>query len=346
MVNKVKYLFTHSPLHSFNTFFNAVTAKFRLSRSSLEPRRVEIEVTNKCNMRCIHCTRTNHFLAKKKSLDIGILEFGNFVKIIDQFSYLDYIELQGLGEPLLHPELFRIIEYARKKNISVGLVTNLSMLNKEACNNLVESKLNTLVLSIDSFRAETFEKIRPGIRFSDIIQNLKTAKIISEGKIDVSLHLVVTNENIDDLEGYIHTADSLGLGKVSFTDQNLDMAGDNKESLRIRQSARLRAAIDRVIRLSREKKIQFSYFKLDSDTWPPEETRHPCSFLWNFPYITWDGFVTPCCARPYPKEFNFGNVFKTNFRQIWNSEDYRRFRRLLKTKHIPMICIGCPHSIL
>jgi len=285
-------------------------------------------------------------LTGEKSLDIGVLKFKDFTKIIDQFSYLDYVEFQGLGEPLLNPELFKIIEYVRGKNISTGLVTNASLLNGEACRNLVRAKLNVMVISIDSFRAEAFEKIKPAIGFTNIIDNIKTAKNITGDKINVSLHLVITNENIDDLEGYIRMASSLGIQRVSFTDQNLDMAGESGESLRIKEPAKLNEAIDKVMRLSRKEKIQFSYFKLDPDAWPAGERRYPCFFVWTFPYITWDGFVTPCCARPYPKEFNFGNVFETSFRKIWNGKEYREFRRLLKTRKTPKICIGCPHGML
>jgi len=341
----IKYLLTHSPLHNFNTVYNRIANRFRLSFSSLEPAKIEIEVTNKCNLQCIHCTRTNLFLTGKKSLDVGILRFDDFVKIIDQFLYLDYIELQGLGEPLLNPELFKIVKYARDKNIVVSLATNVSLLNEKNCKKLVESELNSMVLSIDSFRAESFEKIRPPIRFKNIMENVKNARNICERKIKMSLHLVVTNENIDDLESYIQMAHSLGIQRVSFTDQNYDMAGDNKDSLRIREQAKLRSIIDNVVKLSEDEGVRFSYFKLDSDTWLSKETKHPCFFLWKFPYITWDGFVTPCCARPYPKEFNFGNLFETSFRKIWNSREYRKFRKMLRRGDVPQICSGCPHSI-
>lgn len=345
MIDKIKYLLTHNFLHSLNAFSNLIAARFRFTFSSLEPKMVEIEVTNECNMQCVYCTRTNHFLTGKKSLDTGVLKFDNFVKIINQFSYLDYVELQGLGEPLLNPELSKMIEYARKRNISVGIVTNASLLNEESCNNLVKAKLNNMTISLDSYRFGTLEKNKPAIKFANAMGNIKTAKNIADGMMKICFHLVITNENIDDLEEYIRMAHYLGIQRVSFTDQNLDMAGDNRKSLRIKEPEKLKAAIDKAIELSRKENIQFSYFKLDSDTWPSQETEHPCFSIWTFPYITWDGFVVPCCARPYPKEFNFGNVFETSFRKIWNSRQYREFRRLLKTGKAPKICTGCPHRI-
>lgn len=349
MNNRIRYILLHSLFHNLNMIYNKIAHKFRLEFASLEPRTAEIEITNGCNMRCIHCTRTNHYLAKKKPLDIGILSFSNFVKIVNQFKYLDQITLQGLGEPFLNPGIFSIIKYAKRKNISVEIATNVSLLKEEVCKKLIESGVDTednIVLSIDSFNADSFEKIRPPIKFTDIINNLNIFNNMCAEKTNISLHLVVTNENIDYLEDYIRMADSYGIKQVSFTDQNFDMAGDNIDKLQIKEPAKLRATINKVIKLSKEKNIRFSYYKLDSSTWPPDEVKHPCWFPWRYPYITWDGFVTPCCARPYPKEFNFGNVFETNFRKIWNSKKYREFRKALKTKKIPDICIGCPHSIL
>ncbi len=37
-----------------------------------------------------------------------------------------------------------------------------------------------------------------------------------------------------------------------------------------------------------------------------------CHLPWNHFYVSWDGYMTPCCAKPFPKELNFGNVFDTS----------------------------------
>lgn len=348
MKNKIEYILSHSVPHTLNTTFNKIATRFKWNFASLEPRFIETEVTNRCNLQCIHCTRTNHYLSGDKPLDIGALSVENFRKIIDQFQYLDCITLQGLGEPFLNEKIFKIIRLAKKRKINVAVTSNLSVLNEKLCNKLIQSGVNkedNLVLSIDSFHKESFEKIRPPIKIEHIISNLKTCVRICKERTNMSLHLVITNENIDHLENYIITASHIGIKDVSFSDQNFDMAGENIEQLRIKDPVKLRVAMQKASRISKEKGVSFSYYKLDPNIWPAEEWKHPCWFVWSYPYITWDGYVTPCCARPYPKEFNFGNVFKTHFREIWNGKAYRQFRRSLKFGKIPKICIGCPHSV-
>jgi radical SAM protein with 4Fe4S-binding SPASM domain len=288
-------------------------------------------------------------LTGEKPLDIGFLSLENYIRILGQFKYLDCVTLQGLGEPFLNPEIFDIIRYSKDRNLSVAITTNVSLLNKEVSRKLIKSKINSkdnVTLSIDSFNADSFEKMRPPIKFTDIMRNLETFTQICRDKVNISLHLVIANENIDNLDNYISKAASLGIKQVSFSDQNLDMASDNKDNLIIKNPKRLKTSISRAISISKEKGVKFSYYKLDSNTWTKKETKHPCWFLWSYPYITWDGYVTPCCARPFPKEFNFGNVFETDFREIWNSKKYRDFRKSFTSKAIPEICIGCPHSIL
>lgn len=349
MNDKMQYLLSHSLPHNLNVIYNKIASRFRLEFASFEPRYIETEVTNRCNMRCIHCTRTNHFLTGEKPLDIGFLSLENYIRILDQFKYLDCVTLQGLGEPFLNPEIFDIIRYSKDRNLSVAITTNVSLLNEEVSKKLIKSGINTkdnLTLSIDSFNTDSFEKMRPPIKLKKIIRNLETCTQICRDKVNISLHLVVANENIDSLENYIRLADSFGIKQISFSDQNLDMAGEKKDTLQISNSTKLRETISRIISITTEKDVAFSYYKLDSNTWTQKETKHPCWFLWSYPYITWDGYVTPCCARPYPKEFNFGNVFETDFRKIWNSKKYRDFRKSFKSTAIPEICIGCPHAIL
>jgi len=51
-----------------------------------------------------------------------------------------------------------------------------------------------------------------------------------------------------------------------------------------------------------------------------------CHLLWNHFYISWDGWPTPCCAKPFPMELNFGNVYESSLMSCLNSPAYRDFR--------------------
>jgi radical SAM protein with 4Fe4S-binding SPASM domain len=66
-----------------------------------------------------------------------------------------------------------------------------------------------------------------------------------------------------------------------------------------------------------------------------------CKYPWNNIYVTWDGYMAPCCAKPFPKELNFGNVFEKDFLTCLNSDEFSRFRQSLKNKITPEFCRGC-----
>jgi len=66
-----------------------------------------------------------------------------------------------------------------------------------------------------------------------------------------------------------------------------------------------------------------------------------CRFMWNYFYITWDGFVPPCCAKPFPKEKNFGSVFSNKLINVLNTKDFRDFRKDWQEENNPEFCDKC-----
>jgi len=73
-----------------------------------------------------------------------------------------------------------------------------------------------------------------------------------------------------------------------------------------------------------------------------EKRKLKCRWPFDSCFITVDGFVTPCCIRANPEVFNFGNIFETPFKEIWNGEKYQKFRETM-IKNLPNpICDNCP----
>jgi radical SAM protein with 4Fe4S-binding SPASM domain len=66
-----------------------------------------------------------------------------------------------------------------------------------------------------------------------------------------------------------------------------------------------------------------------------------CLWPWWSCFITVDGYLTPCCSRPDPSIFNFGNLIERSFETIWNSSQYVQFRAMLKSGKPPAVCKDC-----
>jgi radical SAM protein with 4Fe4S-binding SPASM domain len=58
-------------------------------------------------------------------------------------------------------------------------------------------------------------------------------------------------------------------------------------------------------------------------------------------YVTWNGYLAPCCAKPFPKEQHFGNVFKDGLMKCLNSSAYRNQRKMWFENKTPKACEGC-----
>jgi len=70
-----------------------------------------------------------------------------------------------------------------------------------------------------------------------------------------------------------------------------------------------------------------------------------CKFPFTHFYVCWNGFVPPCCAKPFPKEKNFGNVFESSVMQILNGESFQQWRKLWYKNITPDFCNNC-HMVM
>lgn len=132
------------------------------------PSVLQIELTNRCNLDCIMCPR------QRMTRQIGDMSLELFKRIVDQLKNKTEIAiLHLLGESLLNPHLFEMIDYCKEAGIRTILSTNSTLLRRERIQKLLEAKLDILLLSFDGFSQKTYEKIRHGADFNKTIENVK-----------------------------------------------------------------------------------------------------------------------------------------------------------------------------
>ena len=97
-----------------------------------------VEPTNLCNLRCIECPAGIGSMTRSK----GNLDISLFRSFIDDLSpCLSYLMLYFQGEPLLHPQLTELIQYASHKKVYTSVSTNGHHLNRENVMRIIESGL-------------------------------------------------------------------------------------------------------------------------------------------------------------------------------------------------------------
>ena len=92
-----------------------------LGRLVPPPRMAQIEITNRCNLSCRTCTRL-------KLPQLGDMPYDDFVRLIDSLEGVRRIWLSGQGEPLLHPDLPRMIRACAERGIRDTIVHTNGML--------------------------------------------------------------------------------------------------------------------------------------------------------------------------------------------------------------------------
>ncbi len=176
------------------------------------PEIIQIEVTNKCNFNCIMCIRSAW------SVEPRDMEFKLYKKVaMESFQHSKKVDLYGMGEPLVNPNLLSMVKLARECNreAEIFLSTNGSLLDSETAVKLFEAGLTSVSFSIDSSDLSQLARIRRGAKPSVIIRNLKeTAAIKRQYSAEIGVEFVAFKDNYRDIPGIVEIAGRLGLDYV------------------------------------------------------------------------------------------------------------------------------------
>lgn len=221
-------------------------------RLKSRPWHAQIEITTKCNLDCIMCSREKYH-GKGKHLSRELL-----VKIQNEvFPYLQEAIISSFGEPLLHPDIGEIIEAARRHpRLDIGFYTNLLPLTEEKAEQIVRSGVSYLCVSIDGATKETYEKIRKNGHFERLTSNLEMLNAFKK-KYKSRLpfmHLVIVGmtANIGELPLFVDFAKKYGFGAVKIA-HNIYVDDDSMEYLSL---VHQKAFANRMYALAHEKAMQ------------------------------------------------------------------------------------------
>ena len=298
--------FITRPQLSFNYRKACYSAGLKPFNVKNAPIALHIEPTTACNLKCTTCDRTH-----SSDLNLGTMSFDVFKEILSQFNYLlgsHHVQtgllLTGLGEPFLNRDIFRIIEYAKQKGQPyVHTITNGTILNEDKNQAIIQSQLDHISFSMDGATKETFENIRIGAKYEDVVSSLRdlVRRRTIRNKPFVDLNITLQDTNYHELKSIVDIACDIGVDRVSPRILNKDFAHNNA-AISI-SSNQIKDGIERIRRHAKSKHVEFRYADDDSD---------PCVYPWIWPYVTWNGYITPCCYKSDPRQFNFDNLLDTS----------------------------------
>lgn len=315
------------------------------------PLNIEIEVTTRCNKRCILCEHTHW---NEPSVD---LSFKEFKKIIDQFPKLRWINLTGEGDAFLNKDYLKMIKYSKSKDVAVYLVDSFDLINKEIAEKLVQSGVDGIYISMDAATKETYEKIKVGCKFERTVENIKNLiKIKEEMKSpipEICFRYIITTLNVHEMPKFVELVRSIGSWDSFGDGSKVHFIGllTFKEIEQYYLPKLPEKIVGETIRKSKEDKnnLPVVFPHIEPEKFP---SINRC-LAWMEPYIMISGgepgYVIPCCAvlmsnkREFLRKHSFGNILEEPFKKIWNSERYRRFRQTVNRPNaeVPLLCRGC-----
>lgn len=293
------------------------------------PVSVSFEPTTSCNLRCPECPSGLRAFTRPT----GMLKKDFFSQTIDEIhKELLYLIFYFQGEPYLNPDFLEMVKYASSKKIYTATSTNAHYLNDDIAKKTIESGLDRLIISVDGTTQEVYQQYRVGGNLQKVFEGarniVKWKKNLHSKKPFVIFQFLVVKPNEHQVDEIKKLAKEIGVDQVRFkTAQVYDYEKDPNQ------------LIPETDEFSR-------YKKLDDGTYVPKnKMANHCWKLWHANVITWNGLVVPCC---FDKDatHQLGSLQNQSFKQIWNNEQYRTFRKKLMTgrKQID-ICANCSEGV-
>ena len=313
------------------------------------PKHIQVEVTTFCNMNCLSCGRRN-IIDKSHHM-----RFADLKKIFDAIKPYN-INLSGLGEPLLNPDIYRMITDCKAKGAVVNFPTNLNVSANHIIK-LLEAGPQQIKVSIDTTTPETYQFVRRANTFHKVKNNIC---LINKRKQEhhlrhpeIRFNFALQKANLYELPTLFSLASELGVNSVYIQDLNYFSVEKEKASLCDIDRNSLKTVLIKSAQIARKYKIvtNLNNWKRNFESYynkmlPKDEFQpHPlkCLFPWVSAFIDVYGNVKPCPVFVWEKDsYSLGNCLEKPFAQIWNGPKYRHLRRTFKrNQRVYDICKRC-----
>jgi radical SAM protein with 4Fe4S-binding SPASM domain len=289
------------------------------------PLSVHLDLTWRCNERCVHCYLDHD--------DAGELTFDEIADLLRQMAQAGvlFLTLSG-GEPLLRKDLFAIIRLARELSFNVKLKTNAILIKEKQAALIREFGVDTVQVSIYSHRAAVHDAITkvPG----SLERSLAAIRFLRSQGLKVTIANVLMRQNRFDYPAVKRLAEELG---ATFTvDPTITPHINGDRSL-------LSLNIDRdaLNQVMRDASIVGDVGEFCAPPGPVTEEaldELPCSAGHSACYVSPYGEVYPCVQFPLPS----GSIRAQKFIDIWQHSAALKEVRSIRARDLP-VCSTCAH---
>ncbi|HEX3019929.1 MAG TPA: radical SAM/SPASM domain-containing protein [Chitinispirillaceae bacterium] len=280
------------------------------------PLTIHIDPSNICNFKCVFCPTSDANLLKEVNREACLMKPELFRKIIDDFSEMlkkkngriFCIHLYKDGEPLLNPDFFEMVRYAKNSGIArvLSTTTNGSLITGELAEGLVTCGLDSVRISIEHVNNEGYKNIcKSNITYDEILGKVR---LLNDVKRRYGSPLYITVKITD-----------TGFKKAELKKFRDDFGPFCDET-----------RVDSLMGWSDSSRKDFTLGKnpetgMDGSTILHKQIVCPDPF--SKLSVNSNGTVSVCCVD-WSHGIITGNVCNNSIEEIWSGEKYREIRRL------------------
>ncbi|HXO04207.1 MAG TPA: radical SAM protein [Candidatus Sulfotelmatobacter sp.] len=296
------------------------------------PWSVHVDLTYRCNERCIHC-----YLDHEDHGEMKTDEIKNVLEQLAQSGTL-FLTLSG-GEIFLRDDLFELLEFARALHFDLSLKTNALLIDAERARKLRDLNVRRIQISIYSAEPAVHDAITK-VRGS-LERSLTAIRFLQAEGLQVKIACPLMKQNLMAYRNVQALAAELGVPYVLDMTITPKMDGD-MSLLQLRNSAQELLPIlqDTTLNPSLCSTDSADETSLGSATSSGIESQAyediPCSAGHNSCYISPYGDVFPCVQMPVAT----GNLRRQPFEEIWSSSPEMNRVRAVRESHLP-VCSKC-----
>ncbi|MDQ3034102.1 MAG: radical SAM protein [Myxococcota bacterium] len=301
------------------------------------PLYAQISVSDPCDHRCVMCcyhppSETRPLLEQFGGARPGVMELDTFDALVAELfdEGTRQIDLVGRGEPLLNPHVVEMVARAKRRGMTVTMISNGSRLGARA-SELVAAGLDRFRLSLDAGRPETYPLIHvseSAAAFTRVTEGL-AALVRARGERPaphVSASFTINALNYRELVDMVDIVRSAGADAAHFQ-HVLPLTPEG--SATVLDAAALEALRTDLVPAAIE---QATVHGLDTNlrtfvASPATDVAGggvvPCYVGSYFTVVLGNGHVMPCCQTQRP----VGSLSEGGFSEVWNGARYREFRR-------------------
>ncbi len=289
------------------------------------PLSVQLDLTYRCNERCVHCYLDHD--------DHGEMTTAEIKHLLEELAAAGVfiLTLSG-GEIMLRKDFFEILEYARRLTFCVRLKTNAILIRQREAQHIRALGVDSIQVSIYSHRPEVHDAVTkvPG----SLKRSLDAIRFLKAQGLKVIVASVLMVQNSGDYQGVSALASELGVGFTLDPTVTPKMDGD-------RSILELNAGHAALKGLFRDPALvgdaeSFCALPASADADIFEDV--PCSAGHTACYVSPYGDVYPCVQFPLPS----GNLRRSRFLDIWRHSEELNEVRSIRLRDLPT-CSSCVH---